>query len=286
MSANSPLRYPGGKGRLSRFIADLLSQNKLVESTYIEPFAGGAGVALSLLFGGFVSRVIINDANKGIAAFWKSITSNCSAFLSLLEKTPVDMENYLFQRKILANSDDATELQLGFATFFLNRANRSGILNAGPIGGYEQHGKWGLDARFKKTILKDRIVKINLFRNRIDVHNRDALDLLKEMHNELNSAAFVYLDPPYFGQGKRLYLDYYIEEDHIQLADYLASECSFPWVLTYDNHPKIREEYENRNYQVDEFSVHYSANRVRNSSELMIISENLEIPNSSNIHFQ
>jgi len=84
----SPLRYPGGKAKLKPFFAELIKLNKLEGCTYVEPYAGGAGLALSLLNDGLAARVTLNDADPIIFAFWQAVLNDTDALCSLIESSP------------------------------------------------------------------------------------------------------------------------------------------------------------------------------------------------------
>jgi DNA adenine methylase len=76
------LRYPGGKAPFAPFIADLMVANGLTGGHYLEPYAGGAGVALDLLFQGHASHIHINDADPAVYAFWLSVIKHPSQWMS------------------------------------------------------------------------------------------------------------------------------------------------------------------------------------------------------------
>lgn len=234
----SPLRYPGGKARLAPFFAQLIAAQNPVPRQYAEPYAGGAGAALRLLNDGIVDQVHINDLNAGVAAFWRTITTpnGAKAFATLVEATPVDIPTWHEQRALYQESA-SDDLTLGFATFYLNRTNRSGILDARPIGGLEQNGRWKIDARFNKTALIERIETVSALGDRIHVTQLDGLDFLASMER-LEDDVLVYADPPYVEQGGNLYLHAFGADDHKRLADRLLT-AAFPWLLTYDDQEVI-----------------------------------------------
>ena len=62
----SPLRYPGGKSRITDFVKQIIKDNNLLDGVYVEPYAGGAAVALSLLMDEYVSSIIINDKDLSL----------------------------------------------------------------------------------------------------------------------------------------------------------------------------------------------------------------------------
>lgn len=282
VSIASPLRYPGGKSGLSDFFGRVTKINRMRDPIYVEPYAGGAGAALELLFSERVSRVVFNDKDRCIFAFWRAILNQTEQFLDLLDSTPVTIKEWRRQREIYEHPSQHGQLRLGFATFFLNRCNRSGILvTGGPIGGYDQKGKWKINARFNRKGLRERIEKIAIYRDRIEVHNLDALDFLRSVVRPITSrrnSCLVFLDPPYYAKGKELYLNAYNHADHVALARFLRRSRFFNWVLTYDNVPQIRELYSHLEPQ--EFDLSYSAYRRRMGRELLIHDSRLLMPDN------
>src|SRR5208283_6182105 len=147
----SPLRYPGGKWRMSAFFERVIRLNGLSGTQYVEPYAGGASLALSLLFKEQVSEVFLNDLDPAIHAFWHSVLTRNRDFIQLVDVTPVTPDEWSKQKAVYAKGSVAGKFALGFATFFLNRTNHSGILNGGMIGGRTQSGPWKINARFNRS---------------------------------------------------------------------------------------------------------------------------------------
>lgn len=276
MYTYSPLRYPGGKNQLSRFIQGVIEDNGLSGGTYAEPYAGGAGIAMFLLVNGFVSNVFINDLDYSIYAFWYSVVNYTEELCALITNTPVNLETWYIQKKIHKNQQYHSILEVGFSTFFLNRTNRSGILKGGVIGGYEQAGDYKMDCRYNKEGLIERIDKIVRFGDRINVSNMDALDFLRTNDERFDDKTLVYLDPPYYGKGKQLYVNYYCHGDHVELVEYIRDEAPTNWIITYDNNESINTLYNGFNMQ--KLSIRYSAAKKRKGSELLFYSDNLILP--------
>ncbi|MDQ0630999.1 DNA adenine methylase [Pantoea agglomerans] len=276
MAFYTPLRYPGGKGKLSYYLKEVIQHNSLLDCHYIEPFAGGAGVALELLMQEYVSKITINDYDPAIYSFWHSILNNSDDFCEKIECTEITMETWYQQREILRSNNYDDRLILGFAAFFMNRTNRSGILNAGVIGGKEQAGKWKLDVRFNKPDLIKRIKKIAGYKDRIFIKNEDTLDLLINLSLKPHENTFMYLDPPYYVKGQELYRNFYEHQDHVDIKNQLIKMPVLHWVATYDNTKEIKEIYNNQ--KVMDFDLQYSAQSKRVGSEVMIFSDNLHIP--------
>lgn len=235
--ASSPLRYPGGKAKLFPFFAGLIESNDLFGCEYREPYAGGAGLALNLLAGGFVSHIHLNDIDPGIFAFWRIATRSPEALCSLVAAAELNIDEWYRQREVWRNPAQHSEIELAFATLYLNRANRSGIIEgAGPVGGYHQSGALRLDARFNKNTVIERIQLVRQLADRISVTNIDALDYIQ---TNLRQYDLTYLDPPYYVRGQRLYKNFYGHDDHEQISQSVRA-ISGHWVVSYDDVAPIR----------------------------------------------
>jgi DNA adenine methylase len=282
----SPLRYPGGKASAAGYFVDMLSANNIGnDGIYCEPFAGGAGVALTLLLINRVERIVINDFDPCIAAFWNSLLHESEKFIAEIEKCEISIESWEKHRSIYNSSatlnllDDEERFSLGFSTFFLNRTNRAGILpKAGPIGGRQQAGSYRLDARFKKEVLIERITKIALAKDRIAFSSDDALVFIKNLEKSRFEAnkLFLYLDPPYYHRGKDLYLNFYSHKDHLCLADYMKKFTYCKWMMTYDDCEEIKSIYLDKNILFHEFTLQYSMQKVRKAMEILIHPKNIK----------
>ncbi|HFQ4959181.1 TPA: DNA adenine methylase [Vibrio vulnificus] len=275
---STPLRYPGGKGKFAGFVKQIFETNELLDGHYVEPFAGGAGVALDLLLNEYASHIHINDLDRAIYSFWLAATQHTDDLCRLIYDTPVTMENWYAQKEVLGDIESHDLLEVAFATFFLNRTNRSGILKAGVIGGKAQSGKWKLDVRFNKEDLIKRIEMIGRFRERIHVYNLDAVELLTNVVPDLPDRTLVYLDPPYYVKGKGLYRNFYNHEDHVQIAQTLDT-VNKPWIVSYDNVEEIKEIYSK--YRTDEYFLSYTAQQKKKGAEIMIYGPSISTPNNT-----
>lgn len=264
----SPLRYPGGKSALTGFISQIIQDLCLDEPTYVEPYAGGAGAALALLDAGTVKRIVINDLDPAIFAFWNSAVNHSDDFLELFDATKLTLEEWDRQKAIYKACDTSRELELGFATFFLNRTNRSGVLNAGVIGGRAQAGTYKLDARYNKVKLHDRLSWLGTMSGSITVTNHDGIECLKE--NLGTPETFVYADPPYFDKGSYLYLNAFGPKDHENLAKLLKQHPTALWLLSYDRAPEILSLYKGLSQR--SLALNYSAHRTGVTEELLVVS--------------
>lgn len=241
--------------------------------TYIEPYCGGAAVALKLLFNKDVKKIMINDYDRSIYAMWYSILYFTDHFIKKIETSTFTIDEWKKQRAFQKNKDSANLLDLGFSTFYLNRTNRSGIISAGPIGGKSQLGNYKMDCRFNSTTLKEKILLIASYKNKIKLYNVDAIEFIKKnIVKTKNSLTF--FDPPYFIKGKDLYTNFYEFSDHVDLSKAISRYMKKKkWILTYDVHDDIRKIYSSFEYFT--YQLNYSAGNSKKGSEYIFLSDNL-----------
>ncbi len=276
----SPLRYPGGKTAITPMVETIINNNGLKNGHYAEPYAGGAGLALSLLFKGVVSHIHLNDFDRSVWAFWHSILHETESFITLIENTNITIEEWHHQKAIQTKKLSVDTLTLGFSSFFLNRTNRSGIIDkAGVIGGLKQNSKYPLDCRFNKDNLIKKIRKIASYKDNIHLYNLDALDFISEIE-KLDENVFYFIDPPYFVKGQSLYTNFYDSNDHIDLCTKIR-EINSKWILTYDYAEFIRKLYSN--YRQFSFSLNYSAAEKKKGTELLVVSKGLRVSTKLNL---
>lgn len=282
----TPLRYPGGKAKFAPAIANIIKENNLLGGDYLEPFAGGAAVALYLLINKLTSNIHINDLDVAVYSFWKAILTETDDFIRKIESTPITMESWYKQKSILDSEsiEEYSLLEKGFATFFLNRTNHSGILKAGVIGGKEQKGKYKLDARFNKKNLIKRIERIANHRDNIHIYNEDALEILKKSNSFLPKRSLIYLDPPYYEKGQGLYRNFYEHEDHVKIKEMISS-LNFKWIISYDTQKQIQEIY--KEFRQGRYFLNYSVSNLnrRQATETIIISHDMNIPDIKFLEF-
>lgn len=275
-AAASPLRYPGGKACLLDLTSMVLRLNRLERGHYAEPYAGGCGLALELLYGGHVADIHINDIDPSIWAFWYCVLNDTDALVSKIEKTPVTIKEWRKQRSIHKKQDASNWLALGFSAFFLNRTNRSGVIkDAGVIGGLAQTGTYKIDCRYNRSDLIRRIQRIAKYKDRIHLTNLDALKFLTRCEKRLPTDSLIFIDPPYYNKGASLYTNFYRKEDHTDVAQRII-EMERHWIVTYDDAPEIRRLYRDRRQYC--FDVAYSLHEKRIGTELLIASKGIKIP--------
>lgn len=243
--ANSPLRYPGGKSRIYPFVASFMEENNLIGSSYAEPFAGGAGLALTLLYNGLVKKIYINDLDKAIFAFWKTAIEKTDILCSWISKVPLNIEMWKKFHEAYLHAEEISTEELAKATFFLNRTNVSGVIKGGVIGGLDQHGLYKIDARFNRKSLIKKISKLAEYKDAIVLSNEDALFFLKK-RDLMKSEVFIYLDPPYYQKAPNLYMNFYRADDHRILSEKVKL-LKKKWMVSYDNHDFIKNLYADNN---------------------------------------
>lgn len=265
----SPLRYPGGKAALAGLFADIITELGLSAPRYVEPYAGGAGAGVALLKNGLVDRLVVNDLDPAVHAFWQSVVHQTDDFIQLIERTPLTIPEWLTQRETYRAADESDILALGFAFFYLNRTNRSGVLRGGVIGGLKQIGTYKIDARFNRRALIDRVRSIGNLKEQIVVSNTDGRAVILEVAEDKNT--FMYIDPPYVKAGSQLYLNSFEHRDHAALAKVVNTVSDAHWLVTYDTSPLIEQLYAGKFQR--EYALNYSARYPGTADELMIASD-------------
>ena len=278
----SPLRYPGGKGKLASFMEYMIDQLGHRGGTYIEPFAGGAGIAMELLLRNVVSRIVINDYDKAVWSFWKAILTETDRFVEEIRMVPLTVDEWQKQHEILVTQNDKYSFELGFAAFYLNRTNRSGIIKGGVIGGQEQAKDWKMDVRFKREELVTRIQRIAARKKDIKLYNKDVNSFIKNYVPLYEENALIYFDPPYFRKGQQLYMNFFNYKDHVRIEQEIREHVNCDWIITYDYEPQIEEIYHNYNLRL--YDLNYSVSTKRKANELMIFKDGIIIPSDEELN--
>lgn len=282
----SPLRYPGGKTQLTKFVEHTIELNQIRHPIYCEGFSGGAGVAMALLLDEKVDKIILNDFDIAIYSFWKAILDETENFINFIKDIDITIDTWYKEKQIYDNLKDSTEYDfyLGAATFFLNRTNRAGIITGGPIGGFKQDSRYSIDCRFNKDDLIKKIREISLERERIELYNLDAVDLINTILVEQSqNSLFVYFDPPYYKQGKNLYKNAFNDEKHVDLSNAICAMNNYHWIATYDNNPRIENIY--HDMDIRHYSLQYSANRIRREQEIFFHSPITQVESFDKVQF-
>lgn len=279
----TPLRYPGGKQRLAPFFLELLVENSLVGGHYVEPYAGGAGVAMELLLSNKIGHIHLNDSALPIYLFWKSVLHRSEELCRRIYNASLTVDEWKKRKTIVQDPLGQDELDVGFSVLYLNRCNRSGVISGGLIGGLEQKGTWKMDARFPRNELIRRIEVIASRKEAISLQNWDAEKFMLEYIPMLPENTLVYCDPPYFEKCGRLYMNHYKKDDHFRLAKVIQDKLVRKWVVSYDGVPDVLDAYSNRRTFL--YDLQYNASRVYKGKEVFIFSDNIKIPTSSSLPY-
>jgi DNA adenine methylase len=275
----TPLRYPGGKQKLAPFIIEIIRENSLDGGHYVEPYAGGAGVAIELLLNGTVGHIHLNDSCVGVYAFWKSVLSKPEELCRRISSASMSIDEWRRQKEIFSRPSEFDQIDVGFSVFYLNRCNRSGILSGGVIGGLKQEGEWKMDARFPRNELIGRIEAIASRKSAITLRNWDAEKFILKYVPRLPAGTLIYCDPPYFRKADRLYLNHYDPDDHARIAQVMQREVKHHWVVSYDGAPEILKHYSKR--RSFSYSLQYNAAKAYKGTEVFFFSDGLWLPKES-----
>lgn len=277
----SPLRYPGGKGKLASFMGLIIEKMNIKGGTYVEPFAGGAGVALMLLMEGYVDNIVINDYDKAIYSIWRAIVNEPENLIDRIENTNVNVDEWKKQKNIYIKNNHKYSMDLAFATFFLNRTNRSGILKGGPIGGFKQSGNYRIDARYNADKLIKRIRDIAKYKKHIKVYNKEIVSFIENILPSYVNNTLTYFDPPYFNKGPELYKNFFDKDDHARIAKLILQKVKSNWIITYDDTPEIVKLYSQQCMR--RYDLNYSAANTGKSSEVMIFNNAYFCPSNNEL---
>jgi DNA adenine methylase len=276
----SPLRYPGGKNKLAAFIAKICLDNGK-DGHYVEPYSGGASVALFLLIEGYVEKITINDKDRSIYAFWHSVLRKTDELCNLIQESEFSVKEWRKQRNIQKEKKQVDLLTLGYSTFYLNRTNRSGIISGGLMGGVNQDGNYLMDCRFNKKELISRIRLIASQKKNIRLYKKDAIKLIDKIQVESkNEKTIFYFDPPYYLKADSLYMNHYDDDNHRIVSEKIKSIKNISWIVSYDNTKQIKLLY--KECKKKEYSFKHTAYEVREGKELLFFSSDLKEPRIKN----
>ena len=247
----SPLRYPGGKSRLIDFLSTKFSASKM--DTFVEVFAGGASVGLSLLDAGLIKKLVLNDCDIGVNAFWSQVVYNPAPLIDRIRnEIPTKKSVKTAREKLNAPPYSVPTLDRAYSFLLLNRVCYSGITKAGIMGG-EGGSDEAMLCRWNPDTLVKRIEKIYSMSRAIEVRADDGCALV-EQYAYWDDKATLFIDPPYVQKGPALYREFFTEEKHKDLAFLLTSlYTEFPCsdiILTYDDCELIRNIYPFADIQV------------------------------------
>lgn len=279
---HTPLRYPGGKQKISDFIAEIIVQNKMQGCHYVEPYAGGAGVALAMLFRGLAAQIHLNDLCPPLYCFWKSVLAETDEFCRRIEDAELTVDEWRIHRETIKQPKQHPTMDVGFSFFYLNRCNRSGIANGGLIGGLRQdHPQWNMNARFNKAELIRRVESIGRKKRYIKLKNWQADRFMLQYVHKLPDNSLIYCDPPYYHKADRLYMNYYKPADHETVSRIVQHNLSHRWIVSYDNCPEIGALYHGQKSFA--YTLQYNAASARKGSEVFFFSPRVKLPGESKV---
>jgi DNA adenine methylase len=273
----SPFRYPGSKSALIDYFAEFLDANGFERPHLYEPYAGGASIALGMLGRNLVEHATIVERDPLVYAFWRCTKERPAILCDRIRTLDVSVRTWRRYQKFLVR--DALKrfdlLDLGVAGIFLNRTNFSGIIGAKPIGGMLQNSDYAIDCRFNKDTIIAKICRLYKVRDRLTVKYGDAISFLTRNQDMIKSLAakrkaVVYIDPPYYEQGCKLYRFHYRDAEHRRLAAHL-NRCGLPWLISYDNNAFIRSLFEGQ--RIVPISLQYTVKASRHVDELLITNQ-------------
>lgn len=278
----SPLRYPGGKGRMGPYLADLMaSQYGLLEvEIWAEPFAGGLGAGLHVLAADVAEEVWFCETNPALAALWRMIRTDLDDLARRIELTNPTIDLFYASREMVKNAATTgghDDQELAVAALILNRCSRSGIVapNVGPIGGKDQAGKYTVKSRFDPAKVAARLRALSPYTQRLRQYDCSGIEFLRGLDGGvgIEEEMLAFVDPPYTDVGNDLYGRGMSVAEHRELA-WILNTSPMRWALTYDATPHIWTDwYPNR--AVMEYGISHSAHKQHADTEYLIVSDNL-----------
>lgn len=266
----SPFRYPGGKTWLIPRIRKWLAST-LKPLYFIEPFAGGAIVGLTVAFEGFADNVILVEKDEQVASVWHSIINDEGGADWLA--TRINDFNLVTETAQFVISDKPKNTrELAFQTILQNRIKQGGILadGAGMLKNGE-NGK-GILSRWYPQTLQKRIREIARIKGCICFIEGDGIEIIREYAQNANATFFI--DPPYTAStkkaGARLYK--YHQLDHDELFQEV-SRIKGNFLMTYDDAKEVRKLARN-------YGLYYKVVSMRNTHHIvlneLLIGKNLD----------
>lgn len=254
-------------------MAELLRINGLRPKLFVEPFAGGASVALQLLHDDMVDAIALGEQDELVASFWKVVFDDHASLIAQMRRAPITVEQWDYYR----SAELTTDAERAMACLFLNRTSFSGVLSrtAGPIGGRAQTSRYSIDCRFPVNTLARRIEAIARLKDRVRfIHYGDwqSTIAVASASGIADHEILYYADPPFFYKAERLYRHFFSAQDHKILRDRFT-DLSSPWVLSYDPAPEISELYQQNGHSPTQVELLYSitsAPDLRPAVELII----------------
>lgn len=253
MLINSLIRYPGSKAKLHKAISSVLPESAQMPlmmhklDCYCEPFLGSGVIAWTVLgsIGKYRNqsiKVILGDRDLYIARLWQVVRDEPVELNDMIRNATPEVSDFEKFRS-LDGAENVDARVSALRKIMLHQLSWSGLgFKAGSVlGGKNQRSEFNYLCRWNPSKLTDKVANIHGIMNRfsnLEIYHSDFEDTL----SQVPASGLAYLDPPYYKQGKALYRYHMEDADHVRLANVLQ-RARYRFVLSYDDHPRIRELY-------------------------------------------
>lgn len=231
----SPFRYPGGKTWFVPFVRMWLHSLPRRPTLFVEPFAGGGIIGLTVAAERRAERVILVELDEAVASVWRTMLSADAGWL-IARVLAFDVSRDSVERELRRGA--RSDRELAFQTLLRNRVQRAGIMAPGASLVRRGENGRGLRSRWYPQTLARRIQEIRDMRDRLEFIHGDGLEVIERLHRQEGCAFFV--DPPYTAGGKRAGQRLYTHNDvdHRRLFEIL-SRAAGPVMMTYDESAEV-----------------------------------------------
>lgn len=258
-------------------MSQIKMQNNALETMqnfiFVDVFVGGGSVAVGIANNFPSAKIVINDLDEYIWSFWTVICTKdgLEKLISYIiqYKKPTVEDFRAWRQK--ANEKNLSTVDKAFLALFFNRTTFSGIFNSGPIGGFDQSGKYKIGCRYNASHMSGMVRSLSetFLNKKVQCYRKDYVDMLKEYKDK--EEALLYLDPPYMKQGHLLYNHHMKSEQYAEMANLLKG-CKAKWLVSHDDRPEFVKLFQGWADIKTIEGVPYTINSIRGKrrSELLI----------------
>ena len=253
----TPLRYPGGKSRATKFLDNYFPHLGTMEE-YYEPFLGGGSVALYVTKKYPHLKVRVNDLYYPLYEFWINLRDNSKQLHKGVMKfrkkndTPDKIKKKMDSIRDAVRSDDTDSIERSINFYILNKCSFGGL---GLSGGFS---KASSEKNFTINNINSLLVYGKIISN-WEITNNNYEKLIKKAKPD----SFVYLDPPYdLKEDSGLYGDkgsMHKSFDHDLFAK-ICNKSDARLLISYNDEKDIINRFDNWNR--DTFSLTYTMRSV------------------------
>ena len=230
-----PICRVGGKSKLRNTIIEMIPKH----TCYVELFFGAGWV----YFGKEESKVeVINDIDKELVNLFKTIKYHSPEIERLLQYEFSGRD--IFEEYKNCSIEYLTEIHRAIRFLYLITQSFTG---KGKVYGY------GTTKKPSQHIFKEVLGEI---RERLKNTYVENLSFEKIIDKYDREHSFFFCDPPYFETSG--YDNKFGEDEHIMLLDKLKN-LKGKFLLTINDHPKVREWY--KDFNIKEVEVNYSVSK-------------------------